>query len=189
MVPACVVSLLGIGVPVARRVQAAEPAPGQPWDHRVEVPGAEQASVEPELAGDRQPRLEPRQLRLVGGQREIATLDPLDVGAELTLEALPEPVGLDDERQLDRVAPLLADEAPVLPRLLAGHGPALHDGDTRDPAREEVRGGTADDAGAHDDDVRVPLHGRGASSVKDHDVSNALTGTSGFWRRATKSRT
>ena len=55
--------LLGIGVPVAGRVHTADPAAGQAGDHRVEVPGPEQASVEAELACQRQPRLEARQSR------------------------------------------------------------------------------------------------------------------------------
>ena len=114
--------LLGIGVAVAGRVHAAHPAARQAGDHRVEVAGAEQASRQAELAGQRQPRLESRHPRLVGGEREVAALDPLDVGVQLALEALPEPVGLDDEGELERIAPLLADEAPVLPGLLAGHG-------------------------------------------------------------------
>src|SRR5438876_208499 len=106
-----------------------------------------------------------------GGEREVAALDPFDVGAQLALQTAPEAVRLHHQRHLERIAPLLADEAPVLSRLLAGRGPALQDDDTRATTGEEVRGGAADDAGPHDDDVRVTLHDRRPSSAKGRHVS------------------
>jgi hypothetical protein len=165
--------LLRIGVAVAGRVHAADPAAGEARHDGVEVPGAQQTGRQAVLARHRQPRLEAGHARLVSGEREVAALDPLDVGVQLAPEALPQTVGLDDQRHLQRIAALLADEAPVLPRLLAGHGAALHDDDPRATASEEVGGGAANDAGSDDDDVRVTLHGRGASSVKVGEVSNA----------------
>ena len=57
--------LLGIGVAVAGRVHAADPAAGQAGDHRVEVAGAEQASRQAELARDAAatPRIAPSATR------------------------------------------------------------------------------------------------------------------------------
>jgi len=163
--------LLGIGVAVPGRVHAADPAAREAGDDGVELTRAKQACLEPELARDRQPRLEARHPRVVGGEREVAALDPFDVGAQLALETAPEAVRLHHQRHLERIAPLLADEAPVLSRLLAGCGPALQDDDTRATTGEEVRGGAADDAGPHDDDVRVTLHDRRPSSAKGRHVS------------------
>ncbi len=141
-------------------VQAPGPRAGQPGHHRAEVAGAEQAGVEPELARDGQPLLEARQRRVVIGEREVAALYPLDIGAQLALEAAPEPVRLHHQRHLGRIAPLLPHESPVLARLLARHAPALHDRHAHTAPRQEVRGRAADDAGPHHDDIRLPLHGR-----------------------------
>ena len=106
--------LLGIGVAVAGRVHAAHPVAGEARDDGAEVTRAEQARRQAELARDRQPRLEAGHAAVVGGEREVAALDPLDVGAQLARQAAPEAVRLHHERHLDRIAPLLADEAPVL---------------------------------------------------------------------------
>src|SRR5205823_4636009 len=150
--------LLGIGVAVAGRVHAAHPVAGEAGNDGAEVTRAGQPRLQAELARDRQPRLEAGHAAVVGGEREVTALDPLDVGAQLARQAAPEAVRLHHERHLDRIAPLLADEAPVLSRLLAGHGPALEHDDARATAGEEIPGGAADNAGPDDDDVRVTLH-------------------------------
>src|SRR5439155_964494 len=92
--------LLGIGVAVPGRVHAADPAAREAGDDGVELTRAKQACLEPELARDRQPRLEARHPRVVGGEREVAALDPFDVGAQLALQTAPEAVRLHHQRHL-----------------------------------------------------------------------------------------
>jgi hypothetical protein len=83
---------------------------------------------------------------------------PLDVRAQLGLEAAPEAIRLDHEGQLARIAPLLAHEAPVLPRLLAVDRPPLYDGDPQSPPGRKIGSGAPDDSCAADDDVCLPPH-------------------------------
>ena len=145
----------GIGVAVAGRVHTADEPPREPGHDGVKLVRPQQTRRQPELARDGQPLLEARHPRLVGGEREVAALDPLDIGAQLALEAPPHPIRLEHQRHLQRIAALLAHEAPVLARLLTGHATALDDDDAHATSSEEVCGGAADDAGAHDDDVRL----------------------------------
>jgi len=95
---------------------------------------------------------------MIGGQGQVAARHPLDVGAELGLEAAPDAIGLHHERELVGIPPLLADEAPVLARLLAVDRGTFRDGDAHAPPGEEVGGRAPDDPRADDDDVRFALH-------------------------------
>ena len=151
--------LLGIRVAVARRVHAAGPCPTETRDDTWEIARAEESRLEAEVSRNGQPLLEASHPRLVGREREIAALHPLDVGTELALEPAPQAIGLHHQRHLARIAALLADESPVLPRLLAGHGPALDDDDPGAAAREVVGARAADDPCADHDHVRVALDG------------------------------
>ena len=150
--------LLGIGVAVARRVEASGPPAGEPGDDRQQVGGRDDAAVQAEVARHGQPLLEERHALVIGGEREVAALHPLDVRAQLGLEPAPEAVRLHHEGQLARVPALLAHEAPVLPRLLAVHRRPLHDGHAQPPSGQEIGSRATDDARSDDDDVCVPIH-------------------------------
>jgi len=149
--------LLGIRVAVAGRVHAADPRAAEARHDRAEVTTPEHTRFEPELTRDRQPFLEARHSRLIGGQREVAALNPLDVRAQLPLEAPPDPIGLHHQRHFERIAPLLPHESPVLPRLLPRDAPALDDDHPHAPPREIVRRRAPDDPRPHDDGVRHTL--------------------------------
>ena len=72
---------------------------------------------------------------VIGGERQVAALHPLDVRAQLGLEPAPERFDSIIRGSSLRVPALLADEAPVLPRLLAVHRLALLDEAARSPRR------------------------------------------------------
>jgi hypothetical protein len=57
----------------------------------------------------------------------MATLHPADIRPEIGLEAPPQPIGFDRQRELQRIPPLLADEAETAPGLLSGERPLLED--------------------------------------------------------------
>src|SRR5262249_42697938 len=78
---------------------------------------------------------------------------PVDRRAQLRLQPPPDAVGLHHERDLERVAALLADEPPVAPRLLARHLAPLQEERRESPAGGGVGGGAPDDPAADDHDI------------------------------------
>ena len=68
------------------------------------------ARVEAELPCDGEPPLIACELLGTLGGHQVAILDPLKIGLEFPLKALPQLYGLDHEQHLGRVAALLANE-------------------------------------------------------------------------------
>jgi hypothetical protein len=92
------------------------------------------------------------------GERQIAALHPLDVRTEFALDARPDAIRLDHQRQLGRVAALLAHEAPVASGLRASDLVLFEKNRAHAALREVVRRRTANDAAAHNDDISLRRH-------------------------------
>ena len=100
--------LLGIGGP-SPGVQATDPAAAGAGDDRVEVSGAEQVGRRPEPRA--RPAATPSKRASRDSSAASARLPPWvhsDVGVQLALEARQRRLALDDQRQLERIASLLA---------------------------------------------------------------------------------
>ena len=145
--------LVGLGLAVARRIEAADGARPDAGDKVLDLLAVEGSRIELMLAGRLDPALELGHARLVVAQHQVAALDPFDVGLDLGLEAAPDAVALHHQRDLGRVAALLAHEAPVAARLLARHRALLAHHGGHAALGQVVRGRTPDDAATDDDDL------------------------------------
>ena len=149
----CLRRLARLRMAVALRIHAAQPFAVQVGDKLLQLGRRQHVRVEAVLACGLAPRLEQRHAVGRGGEREIAALHPFDVRAELALEARPDAVRLDHQRQLERIPALLPDEAPVASRLRAADFVLLDQHRRCAALREVIRGRASDDAAADDHDV------------------------------------
>jgi hypothetical protein len=92
--------------------------------------------------------------QLVGGDINQAGAAEAEIGTDLAIEGAPHLQAALDQRNLPRIAILLAAPAPVSAGLLAGNHALFQQGNAVALTRQHIGGGSTDDATANDDDIR-----------------------------------
>ena len=103
---------------VARSQQPARPLPSDPGQQLAHLVRGDEPRFQPVRVADRLPAPVGLELARVPGNSQVAAHRELEIGVELRREVPPQRVRRHHQRQLDRVAFLLADEPPRPARLL-----------------------------------------------------------------------